>query len=333
MAMAIIRSTGSGEARSFERRLRIGRGSDNDLVLARDTVSTFHAYIEWRKGGFYLRDLGSRNGTALDGRRVTDWTRLAVGSVISFGPDSQWRVDALAPPASREEQPPLTLRSSDGLVRHPVREDRFTIGVGPTFDLPLSGSDGRLVASLYLEDDRCFLVATEEGAVVFGGAALATGEPTELAPGRPFEVHGRAWELTVRAGLEGTATVEALMTRRRYSHYRLELTQRGEFGDIAIHDGRSTHRFTEQELRFALLWVLGDTLRSNPDSSGWVDDETLRTSVWGRRAAENQSSSTLAKLIHDTRSMLAKSGVDGLFIEKRRGRTRLRLSAEQVVLS
>ena len=331
--MAIIRCTGSGEARSFERRLRIGRGSDNDLVLACDTVSTFHAYIEWRRGGFFLRDLGSRNGTALDGHRVTDWTRLDVGNLVAFGPDSQWQVEALAPPARGEEQPPLLLCSADGLVRYPVREDRFTIGRGRGFDLPLPGDDGCLVASVYLEDDRCFVVAMEEGAVAIADATLATGEPTQLVPNRPFDVLGRAWTLNVRTGLEETATVEAMMTRRRYSHYRLELTQRGEFGDIAIHDGRATHRFTEQELRFALLWVLADTLRSADESAGWVDDETLRTAVWGRRAAENQSSSTLAKLIHDTRAMLARSGIDGLFIEKRRGRTRLRLGREQVLLA
>lgn len=331
--MAIIRSVGSGEARSFKRRLRIGRGSDNDLVLARDTVSTFHAYIEWRKGAFFLRDLGSRNGTALDGQRVTDWTRLEVGNVVSFGPDSRWKVEALAAPEAIQEQPPLTLCSADGLVRHPVREDRFTIGRGRGFDLPLAGDDGHLVASVYLEDDRCYVVAMEQGAVAIGGESLPPGEPTELVPDRPFDVLGRAWALSVRAGLEGTATVEALMTRRRYSHYRLELTQRGEFGEITIHDGRSTHRFTEQELRFALLWVLADGLLADDESAGWVDDEALRTSVWGRRAAENQSSSTLAKLIHDTRSMLARSGIDGLFIEKRRGRTRLRLARDQVVLN
>jgi hypothetical protein len=331
--MAIIRSTGSGEARTFERRLRIGRGDDNDLVLTHDTVSTFHAYIEWRKGGFFLRDLGSRNGTALDGTRVTDWTPLEVGIVVSFGPDCPWKVESLTPPAGNEEQPPLTLCSADGLVRHPVREDRFTIGRGRGFDLPLPGDDGRLVASVYLEDDRCFVVAMEAGAVALAGGPLAPGEPTELAPDRPFEVLGRSWALSVRTGLEGTATVEAMMTRRRYSHYRLELTQRGEIGDIAVHDGRSVHRFTEQELRFALLWVLADALVSGEENAGWVDDETLRTAIWGRRAAENQASSTLAKLIHDTRSMLARRGIDGLFIEKRRGRTRLRLSPEQVVLS
>ena len=330
--MAIIRSTGSGEARSFERRLRIGRGSDNDLVLAHDTVSTFHAYIEWRRGGFFLRDLGSRNGTALDGRRVTDWTSLSVGNVVSFGPDSQWRIEVLEPPARREEQTPLALCSADGLVRHPVREDRFTIGRGRGFDLPLPGDDGRLIASVFLEDDRCFVVAMEAGAVAVGGQALVPGEPTELVPDRAFEVLGRAWALRVRAGLEGTATVEAMMTRRRYSHYRLELIQRGEIGDIVVNDGRSVHRFTEQELRFALLWVLADALVQAQEGAGWVDDETLRAAVWGRRAAENQASSTLAKLIHDTRSMLARQGIDGLFIEKRRGRTRLRLAREQVVL-
>jgi len=50
----------------------IGRAEDNTIVLADSTVSRRHAVVEWRDGGFLLRDAGSRNGVFLNGERVED---------------------------------------------------------------------------------------------------------------------------------------------------------------------------------------------------------------------------------------------------------------------
>ena len=50
---------------------RIGRALDNDIVIGDASVSRHHASIEYRNGGFLLRDLGSHNGTWIGGQRVT----------------------------------------------------------------------------------------------------------------------------------------------------------------------------------------------------------------------------------------------------------------------
>jgi len=330
--MAVLKSKRTGELQTFERHLRVGRGSSNDLVLSGDTVSTYHAAIEWRGDGFYVRDLGSRNGTALDGERVADWARLAPGGVLQFGPDSAWAVEDLAAPPDAADKAPIAVCSADGSARHPVGEDRFTFGRGVGFDLALPGDDGALVATLFLENDACRLVATRDDEVTLRGVPLTAGEPATLAPDDPFELGGAAWRLTVAAGLDRTATVDAGLRSRKYGSFRLELTQRGEFGDIVVYDGVRTARFTEQELRFSLLQVLAGALIEGSTTDGWLDDEALRAGIWGRRAAEMKATSTLAKLIHDTRSMLGRQGVDGLFIEKRRGRTPLRLDSSQVTV-
>lgn len=64
---------------------RIGRHPDNDLQLTDKNISRFHAIIEPRKEGFIIRDLGSRNGTFVNGQRVkeawlTTGDQLVVGS-------------------------------------------------------------------------------------------------------------------------------------------------------------------------------------------------------------------------------------------------------------
>jgi len=50
----------------------IGRGSDCDIVLPERQASRHHARIERDESGYLLRDLGSKNGTCVNGQEVRD---------------------------------------------------------------------------------------------------------------------------------------------------------------------------------------------------------------------------------------------------------------------
>lgn len=65
-------------------RLRVGRRPDNDLVLHDEKCSGSHAEIAQEDGRWVLRDLGSTNGTTLDGKRVTE-IALTADDVVQFG--------------------------------------------------------------------------------------------------------------------------------------------------------------------------------------------------------------------------------------------------------
>ncbi len=52
-------------------RLVIGRGRKADLALAEATISRAHAAIGFDGQAFYVEDLGSTNGTLVNGARVT----------------------------------------------------------------------------------------------------------------------------------------------------------------------------------------------------------------------------------------------------------------------
>lgn len=72
-------------------RVRIGRSRHNAIRLTDPSVSGEHALIEWRDGHWEVRDLGSRNGTRVDGQPVPAGSSLVVGlgSTIEFAQDDR----------------------------------------------------------------------------------------------------------------------------------------------------------------------------------------------------------------------------------------------------
>ena len=54
------------------RSITIGRGEECDIALPDRQVSRLHARIEWRQDAYHLVDLGSKNGTHLNGMEVRD---------------------------------------------------------------------------------------------------------------------------------------------------------------------------------------------------------------------------------------------------------------------
>ena len=66
--------------------LTIGRAATNDVPLPGDDyASTRHARIEPRRDGIWVEDIGSTNGTFVNGIRVTRERRLAAGDVVRVG--------------------------------------------------------------------------------------------------------------------------------------------------------------------------------------------------------------------------------------------------------
>ena len=67
-----------------DRPLSLGRGPTNDVVLADTAASRIHAEVRHNKSGVVLKDLGSGNGTYVNGKRVTTY-RLRSGDMIGIG--------------------------------------------------------------------------------------------------------------------------------------------------------------------------------------------------------------------------------------------------------
>jgi serine/threonine protein kinase len=66
-------------------RIRIGRISDNDIVLEGTGVSRFHAEVIVNASGHWIQDLGSRAGTRVDGVQVSSQQQLPPHCSIGIG--------------------------------------------------------------------------------------------------------------------------------------------------------------------------------------------------------------------------------------------------------
>jgi pSer/pThr/pTyr-binding forkhead associated (FHA) protein len=62
----------------------IGRGRGADVVLAETTISRAHAAIGFDQGAFFIQDLGSTNGTTVNGVKA-DRQQLKNGDEVRMG--------------------------------------------------------------------------------------------------------------------------------------------------------------------------------------------------------------------------------------------------------
>jgi len=80
--------TGEGSRERFpltKDRVTIGRSRDSDIFLPDQWLSRHHAEILRKDANFFLHDLGSKNGTLLNGEPVHGDRRLRHGDVITLG--------------------------------------------------------------------------------------------------------------------------------------------------------------------------------------------------------------------------------------------------------
>ena len=87
--LVVIRSTAIEENTEYEldsAGISIGRGGPNDVQLNGDEfASAKHARVEPRRDGVWIEDVGSTNGTFVNGIRLTRARKLAAGDLVRVG--------------------------------------------------------------------------------------------------------------------------------------------------------------------------------------------------------------------------------------------------------
>lgn len=124
------------------RPVSIGRSDECDIALPDRQVSRFHARISWNDPGFYVEDLGSKNGTHVNGQEVKAPVLLHDGDEIQIALRFKLAfVDAGA-------TTPLTIEDGEQGLRLD-KETRQVWVNGTLVDPPLSLHQFRLLEALW----------------------------------------------------------------------------------------------------------------------------------------------------------------------------------------
>jgi S-DNA-T family DNA segregation ATPase FtsK/SpoIIIE len=94
----------------------LGRGHGADLRIADPTASRRHARVRVASGDATVEDLGSKNGIAVNGRRLRGSRRLAPGDEIALGATTLAFTDPLAG-ATLPGPPPVSPPAPAGAAR------------------------------------------------------------------------------------------------------------------------------------------------------------------------------------------------------------------------
>lgn len=84
-ALVIAKGEQEGKSFAFDASARIGRNDDNDVVLDAPGISREHARVFIRDGRHFAEDLGSINGTKVNGTKIAEPTELAHGDSVAVG--------------------------------------------------------------------------------------------------------------------------------------------------------------------------------------------------------------------------------------------------------
>lgn len=211
----------------MNREIIIGRSSDLDMVLVEDMVSRKHAKISTTDGEVYIQDLGSTNGTFVNGEKVTR-SRLQEGDRILVG-TSIIKMVAVDPLQYAEQSEAEARRRLEAGASRQQTSGRPMSGVIEEIPLPdllqllstsrksgvLSVSTSGAVGRIYLRQGQIYFAAINEDFAVSPHKAIFrmltwTAGTFELEPGGEIRVMEEIQESTEGILMEGMRQLDEL---------------------------------------------------------------------------------------------------------------------------
>lgn len=282
----------------------VGRSRLSHLRLGEPSVSAEHAMLCWNGRGWELHDLGSRNGTTLDGRRLAPGERapIACGAVVSFGTGGpRWRL-------VNDGAPAMLAMPQDGAPPIVAEHDLLAL---PDADQP--------EVTVYRD-------ATGEWVLERDGAAERTADGREIPAG------GRRFTLHLPDVVDSTWDAAAVVPSLDAVALRMSVSRDEEFVSAAVLAGGRTIDLGARAHHALLLALararLGD---GHPEaalpgtSQGWLYNDDLARDL-------GLDEMHLNVAVYRCRQQVAGAGVAGAagIIERRKPTRQLRLGIARV---
>ncbi|MFT3770045.1 MAG: FHA domain-containing protein [Minicystis sp.] len=283
-------------------RCLLGRHPACDLQVDNPRVSAEHASVRWVDDRWELRDLGSRNGTFVDGRRLGPGERwgLFAGATFSLGGEVELILADDAPPvaSARHAKTGAIRFATDGILVLP-EEDRPEVSI-------FEDAGGRWIAD-HGDEAR---VVRDHDVVVADGEGWILDLPSTAGP---------TWEAGVFAPTLETITLRFAVSR---TEEHIELTM--------VHEDKVT-RLPPRSHYYLLLTLararLGDEAATSGER-GWVDRDELCRMLGTEPGMLNVD-------VFRARRQLATMGVHGAagIVARRPGTGQLRLGTDRVEIA
>ncbi|WP_434046416.1 MULTISPECIES: FHA domain-containing protein [Sorangium] len=297
-AMGALKRAGFDGTIALGSRCLVGRHAGCDLRLDDPRISGEHAGLRWVDRAWELRDLGSKNGTFVGGRRLAPGERARLGEGDGFsvgGPEHAFTLIDGAPPAA-------SARSTPG--------GRVRVASGGLLVLPDE------------ENPRASVVEC-------GGWQLETEEGARPVLDREVVVvDGEGWVLDLPSAAAATMDAEGAGPLLETIALRFGVTRDEEHVEVAVlHRGELT-RVPPRTYHYLLLTLARRRLADRDASSaeqGWVESEALCKMLATDAPKLNVD-------IFRARKQLAALGIRGAagVIARRPGTGMIRIGVEQL---
>ena len=298
--MATLERIEGGERLRLPARGLVGRDPTCALCVPHPRVSREHAVIWWTGNSWRVRDLGSRNGTYVNGVRLHGGEELLVpaDAVVLFGDIAvAWRL-------SDDSAPLAIARDLEG--------GEEQLGEGGVLALP--GPDDPEL-SIFRDGPNGWVLEREDAIM-------------PIADGATVKAGGRSWRVSLPAGSEGTMEPEQFLRLGVGLAMRFSVSSDEEYVEIQVVHGGKVVRLESRSYHYALLTLarqrLTDAALAEPER-GWVyTDDLAKWLAMDRR--------TLNVHLHRARQQLGAIGLDsgGFLIERRPGTQQVRLGVSDI---
>jgi hypothetical protein len=305
--MGILRSDDDHALIALGARTLIGRAAHCAVRIDDRQISAEHAALRWTGKEWQLRDLGSRNGTFVDGERLESGRGRALSSGVSvrFGPQRGFVLAHDGPPGA------AAARETDQLLRVSEAEILSLPSADGMLAIVYEGSDGRwIVEQEGLESEaehgQGLVLAEESWRLILPVAPRSAELPT-------------TWDTSLRPRLETIALT--LRVSQDQEHVDVEIKHRG--GAIVL--SSRVHHLVTLALARARLEDVSAGVR--PAEVGWRYADELSRML-------SLEPGLLTLHLFRAREQVAQAGIEGAarLFERRRLSGQVRIAVEQITI-